>query len=155
MQTERYPTRDRSYGIWHRAASIARFVSPVEASGLTMADLDSVLFTEYNYPDKVPLCLVEAAMDIGQEKATGVIAALAKRANIPAFVVLYTHTAMPNPTNTNWQDIEKFRVKRVWPNPENSWRTIQPKQWADAILQIRDWQLRKYREEAAANDAQY
>lgn len=155
MQTERYSTRDRSYGIWHRAPSIKRFIGDGDARALTMADLDSVLFTEYNYPDKVPLCLVEAAMDIGQEKATGVIRALAKRANIPAFVVLYTHAVMPNPTNTNWQDIESFRVKRVWPSPEQSWRIMQPQQWANAILQIREWQLRKYREEVAANDAQY
>ncbi|MCY7306680.1 MAG: hypothetical protein LH632_11125, partial [Rhodoferax sp.] len=65
------------------------------------------------------------------------------------------HTSMPNPTNTNWQDIESFRVKRVWPCPENTWRQLQPKEWAHAILRIRDWQLRKYRDEAAANDAQY
>jgi hypothetical protein len=155
MRTERYTTRDRSYGIWHRAPSIARFVGAAEAGGLTMADLDSVLFTEYHYPDKVPLCLVEAAMDIGQEKPTGVIAALAKRANTPAFVVLYTPTELPNPTNTNWLDIESFRVKRIWPSPEDAWRTMQPGQWAKAILQIRDGQLRKYRDEAAANDATY
>ena len=43
MQMERYPTRDRSYGIWHRVKSIARFLDPRQAMSLTMADLDSVV----------------------------------------------------------------------------------------------------------------
>src|SRR4051812_13504576 len=126
MQTERYPTRDRSYGIWHRLKSIARFLEPKQASTLTMADLDSVLFAEYNYPNKMPLCLIEVAMDIGQEKPAGVIHNLAKLADIPAFVALYTHADRPNPSNANWPDISQFRIKRIWPHPEASWRTLSP-----------------------------
>ena len=155
MQTERYQTRDRSYGIWHRVGSIKRYIGPEQACALTMADVDSVLFTEYNYPDKLPLCLVEVARDIGQEKATGVIGSLARMANIPAYVALYSHSDYPNPANENWPDIERFRVKRVWPHPEESWRTLRPEQWASALVQIREWQLRRFAGTPAANDARY
>jgi hypothetical protein len=155
MQTERYHTRDRSYGIWHRVKSIARFLGPRQAGSLTMADLDSVLFAEYNYPDKLPLCLIEVARDIGQEKPTGVIHNLAKLSNLPAYVVLYSHSEYPNPSNTNWPDIEQFRIKRVWPKPEESWRTLRPEEWARALVQIRGWQLRRFQVQEAANDPEY
>jgi hypothetical protein len=155
MQAERYPTRDRSYGIWHRVKSIARFLSAQQAATLTMADLDSVLFAEYNYPDKLPLCLVEVARDIGQEKPAGVIQNLAKLAGIPAYVALYSHAGSPNPANVNWPDIDHFRVKRIWPHPEESWRTLGPDEWAKALVQIRRWQLRRFQVQDAANDPEY
>lgn len=155
MQTERYLTRDRSYGIWHRVKSIARFLSPRQADALTMADLDSVLFAEYNYPDKLPLCLVEVARDIGQEKPAGVIQNLARLAGIPAYVVLYTHAEHPNPSNANWPDIDHFRIRRLWPRPEESWRSLTPDEWAKALVQIRGWQLRRFQVQEAANDPTY
>jgi hypothetical protein len=155
MKTERYPTRDRSYGIWHRAPSIARFLGARHADALTMADLDSVLFTEYDHHKKLPLCLVEVAIDIGQEKPTGVIASLARLAGIPAYVALYTHAARPNPSNPNWMDIAHFRVKRIWPHPESNWRELQPAEWAQALVRIRGWQLRKFEKQSAANDPIY
>lgn len=155
MQIERYPTRDRSYGIWHRVKSIARFLGARQAGALTMADLDSVLFTEYDYGNKLPLCLIEVAVDIGQEKPTGVIRNLARLAGIPAYVALYTHSEYPNPSNTNWPDIDHFRVKRIWPKPEESWRTLSPDEWAKALVQIRCWQLRRFQVQEAANDPVY
>ena len=120
-----------------------------------MADLDSVLFAEYDYPNKLPLCLVEVGRDIGQDKATGVIHGLAQMARIPAYIALYTHSEYPNPTNENWPDIERFRIKRVWPHPEPSWRTLSPDQWAKALVQIRGWQLRRFEVQEAANDPSY
>jgi hypothetical protein len=155
MQIERYPTRDRSYGIWHRVRSIARFLEPRQADALTMADLDSVLFAEYHYPDKLPLCLIEVARDIGQEKPAGVIRNLARLAGIPAYVALYTHSQHPNPSNPNWPDIDHFRIKRLWPHPEESWRTLTPDEWAHALVQIRGWQLRRFQVQEAANDPVY
>ena len=155
MQAERFATRDRSYGIWHRSKSISRFLSSPQANSLTMADLDSVLFTEYHYPNKIPLCLVEVAMDIGQDKPAGVIRNLARMADIPAFVALYSHSDDPNPANPNWQDIREFRVQRVWPHPETRWRTLSPNQWAKALVQIRGWQLRRFEVQEAANDPVY
>lgn len=152
QRSERYDTRDRSYGVWHRVKSIARFLEPRQAASLTMADLDSVVFTEYNYPDKVPLCLVEVALDIGQEKPTGVIQNLARLADLPAFVVLYTPASRPNPFNLNWSDIDSFRVRRVWPKPEAAWRQLSPAEWAQGLVRIRDWQLRRFQGMQAAND---
>ncbi len=59
MQIERYSTRDRSYGIWHRSKSISRFLKRRQAAAMTMADLDSVLFAEYDYLESLPCnCIV-------------------------------------------------------------------------------------------------
>jgi len=155
MRLEHYPTRDRSYGAWHRAPSIGRYLKGAQAESLTMADLDAVLFTEYENGSKLPLALVEVAVDIGQEKPAGVIQKLAQMADVPAFVALYTPAAHANPTNPNWADIEAFRVRRLWPRPENQWRVLTPEQWARALVQIRGWQLRRFAVREAANDSQY
>ena len=152
---EQYAYRDRSYGNWHRAASIARFMPTEAARDLTMTDLDSVLFAEYEWPLKLPLCLIEVAMDIDQEKPAGVIRRLAELADIPAYVALYTKSASPNPANGNWADIASFRVKRLWPSPEEGWRVLTPKQWAHALLRIRGWQLRRFAVKEAANDERF
>jgi hypothetical protein len=122
---------------------------------MTMADLDSVLFTEYDHTGKLPLALVEVAMDIGQDKPAGVMRRLAELANVPAYVALYTPAPEANPTNPNWSDIESFRVQRLWPKPETDWRVLTPKQWAQALVQIRGWQLRRFNVTAAANDDQF
>jgi len=155
MQEERYPQRDRHYGVWHRVNSIARFLTDSDARSLTMQDLDSVLFTEYHYPDKLPLCLVEVARDIGQEKPAGVIRKLAELADLPAYVALYSPANDANPASPDWPDIERFRVRRLWPCPERSWRTLTPDQWAKALVQIRGWQLRRFQVQQAANDETY
>lgn len=41
MRREHYPQRDRHYGVWHRAKSIARYLADSDANSLTMRDLDS------------------------------------------------------------------------------------------------------------------
>lgn len=155
MNAERYPTRDRSYGVWHRTPSIGRFLDSGHARSLTMADLDSVLFTEYDYPNKLPLCLIEVGQDIGQDKPAGVIRKLAQLADVPAYVALYTPAAHANPASPNWPDIERFRVKRLWPRPEAGWRWLAPEDWARALVQIRDWQLRRFKVQQAANDERF
>lgn len=155
MRLERYEVRDRAYGAWHRAPSIGRYLKGAQAEALTMADLDSVLFTEYDNGSKVPLALVEVARDIGQDKPAGVIRKLAEMADVPAFVALYTLSEQANPTNPNWCDIEAFRVQRLWPRPECRWRMLTPEQWARALVQIRSWQLRRFTTRKAANDSRY
>ena len=155
MRLEQYETRDRSYGAWHRAPSIGRYLRGAQAESLTMADLDSVLFTEYDNGSKLPLALVEVARDIGQDKPAGVLRKLAEMADVPAFVALYTPSAHANPTNPNWCDIEAFRVQRLWPRPESRWRMLTPAQWARALVQIRSWQLRRFTTREAANDSRY
>lgn len=149
---ERYETRDRHYGVWHRVRSIARFLTRRDAASLTMVDLDSVLFAEHDYPTKLPLCLVEVGRDIGQEKPAGVIRRLAELADIPAYVALYTPSNDPNPASPNWPDIESFRVQRLWPVPEPGWRVLTPDQWARALVRIRGWQLGRFKVQEAAND---
>ncbi|VCT41781.1 Uncharacterised protein [Burkholderia pseudomallei] len=156
MRIERHFLRDRTYGNWHRAPSIIRFLPARDAEGMTMVDLDSVLFVEHDSEQKIPLCLVEAARDIGQTtKPTGVIRALAERANLPAFVVLYEPSDCQNPANENWSDVESFRVMRIWPHPERTWRVLTPRQWAHALVAIREWQLRRSSTHEAANDATF
>jgi hypothetical protein len=155
VQEEQHLIRDRAYGVWHRSRSISRFLGRRQAQSLTMADLDSVLFVEYGYSNKLPLALVEVAQDIGQEKPTGVIRELAKMSNLPAFVALYTPAFRANPVSPAWHDIDGFRVKRVWPKPEAKWRTLSPVDWANALVQIRDWQLRRFVTRNAANDERY
>lgn len=155
MRLERYEVRDRAYGAWHRAPSIGRYLKGAQAESLTMADLDSVLFTEYDNGSKLPLALVEVARDIGQDKPAGVLRKLAEMADVPAFVALYTLSERANPTNPNWCDIEAFRVQRLWPRPESRWRMLTPEQWARALVQIRSWQLQRFAKREAANDARY
>lgn len=155
MRTERYDTRDRAYGVWHRAQSISRYLCRDQAESLTMVDLDSVLFTEYDNAGKFPLALVEVARDIGQEKPAGVMQQLARLANVPAYVALYTAASAANPSNPNWDDIESFRVRRMWPRPEDGWRVLTPGQWARALVQIRGWQLRRFEVRAPANEDYY
>ncbi len=152
MQTERYFMRDRSYGIWHRVKSIARFLAPREAASLTMADVDSVLFAEYNWGDKMPLCLVEVGRDVGQNKDASMLQQLAKRADLPAFIALYTHAANRNPSDERWPDIESFRVKRIWPLPQDQWMVLTPLEWAEQLVFVRNWQLVRMELSVAAND---
>lgn len=154
-QEERFDERDRHYGVWHRVKSITRYITGTDAKALTMADLDSVLFAEYEHPTKYPLCLVEVGRDIGQEKPAGVTRKLAQLAGIPAYVALYTPSTDPNPAGPDWPDIEQFRVRRLWPQPEESWRTLTPAQWAQALVQIRGWQLRRIDARQAANDSEW
>lgn len=155
MRLEQYETRDRAYGAWHRAPSIRRYLRSRQAESLTMIDLDSVLFTEYDNDAKLPLALVEVARDVGQEKPARVMQQLAKLANVPAYVALYTPASSANPANPNWSDIKSFRIRRVWPHPETGWRLLTPAQWALALVQIRGWQLRQFSKREAANDAKY
>jgi len=155
MRLEQYEVRDRAYGAWHRAPSIERYLHRDQAESLTMVDLDSVLFTEYDHHGKLPLALVEVARDIGQEKPAGVMQQLAQLANVPAYVALYTPAPEANPANPNWSDIDSFRVKRMWPRPEPGWRVLTPTQWAHALVQIRGWQLRRFKVQQAANDDNY
>lgn len=155
MRLEKFVSRDRAYGIWHRAPSIGRYLRADQAEALTMVDLDSVLFAEYDNGAKVPLALVEVARDIGQEKPAGVIQHLARLANVPAYVALYTTAPAANPSNPNWDDIASFRVRRMWPRPEPGWRVLTPRQWARALVQIRGWQMRRFEAREAANDPKF
>lgn len=155
MQIEKFGSRDLSYSAWHRAASIRRYVGWEQAQLLSMCDADCILFLEYAPYNKEPLCLIETAIDVGQQhKPATAIAKLAKRAGIPAYVVLYDRDGKRNPADARMRDLRGFRVKRLWPKPERAWRTVTPPEWAGALLRIRAWAASRLDQEAA-NDEQY
>lgn len=155
MQEERYGTRDRTYSAWHRRLSTRRFVGLERAQLLSMIDLDGALYCEFDSNSSEPLALIETALDCGQQrKVATVTKRLAARARIPAYVVLYAPAPYPNPADPSQPDIRGFRIRRLWPSPERAWRTLDPMEWAEALLQIRQWAaMRSDRE--AANDPEY
>ncbi|MBI4293639.1 MAG: hypothetical protein HY661_19355 [Betaproteobacteria bacterium] len=155
MQEEQYGTRDRAYSAWHRRLSTRRFVGIEHAQRLAMIDLDAALYVEYDDECKQPLALIETARDVGQpRKAASVTVNLAKRAGVPAYVLLYRPAPKPNPADARCPDIAQFRVRRMWPRPEREWRTLTPAEWAEALLQIRAWSTRRLDREAA-NDSRF
>lgn len=154
MQEEIYGVRDRSYSAWHRRNSTRRFVGIDRAQLLAMVDLDCSLYVEYDDRSKEPLALVETARDVGQPfKPATVTLALAKKAKLPCYVVLYRPGKVANPADPRWPDIDRFRVRRLWPRPEGAWREISPEEWAHGLLRIRKWQAKRI--DRAANDEIY
>lgn len=153
-QEEVFGTRDRSYSAWHRRASTRRFVGIERAQTLAMIDLDASLYVEYDDGTKEPLALVETALDRGQAiKPATVTKKLARRATLPAYILLYELAECRNPADKEWCDIKSFRVRRIWPEPETKWEKIEPSEWARRLVLLREWsarQLDKQMPEAAA-----
>lgn len=143
-QEERYNHRERSYSAWHRRNSTRRYIGIENAQLLAMIDLDASLYVEYDDGDKEPLALIETARDIGQTyKSAAVTLNLARRADLPCFVVLYTLSDKRNPVDSNWPDISQFRVMRLYPKRETTWRVLTPQEWADTLLRLRAWKASK------------
>jgi hypothetical protein len=138
MQEERYRTRDRTYSAWHRRLSTRRFIGIEYAQLLAMIDLDASLYIEYDDHTREPLALIETAKDIGQEYKTAIVTQkLAIRAQLPAYVVLYTPSALSNPADAAYRDIKSFRVKRLNPRPDKSWIIYTPQEWCANLLKLR------------------
>ena len=155
MQEETYGTRDRSYSAWHRRHSTRRFIGIDRAQLLAMIDLDAALYVEYDNGTKEPLALIETALDVGQGyKSATVTKKLAKRAGLPCYCLLYLLDGKPNPADSRWRDIRQFRVRRMWPNTERTWRVLSPQEWANALIKIRSWSAKRLDLEAS-NDAAY
>ncbi len=154
-QEERFGTRDRTYSAWHRRASLRRFVGLERAQLLSMVDIDAALWLEHDDLSKEPLALIETARDVGQGYKSGtVLQRLAKRAKLPAYVVLFRLADTRNPADPQCQDVASFKVRRVWPRPENGWRELSPAQWASGLVRIRAWASSRLDREAA-NDPRY
>lgn len=135
-QEERFNTRDLTYSGWHRRMSTERFIGIEKAELLTMIDIDNV---EYDHKTKEPLALIETAQDRGQSYKTATVTLnLAKMANLPCCVALYKLAKHRNSAYPQFQDIELFRMKRLWPAPEYQWRTLTPQEWVELL-----WRLRK------------
>jgi hypothetical protein len=139
-QEERFGTRDRAYSAWHRRNSTRRFVGIENAQLLAMIDLDASLYVEYDDGSREPLALIETARDVGQPyKNAQVTLNLARRANIPCYIVLYKLSSKINPADTDWPDIESFRIMRLHPNPTpaGKWFLVSPEKWAEHLLELR------------------
>lgn len=131
---ERYGYRSGVYSRWHRPTDpdgtprLARFLPVEVADTLSQIDIDHIyrcdVWCEYEKQRcSEPLFLIETAEDVGQEnKPATVTANLARRASIPAYVVLFTPTA-------DGDDIERFRVKRIVPTI-TGWRDFTPAAYA-------------------------
>lgn len=144
MQEEKYGTRCRAYSAWHRRLSTQRFIGIEKAQLLAMIDLDASLYVEYDDGTKEPIALIETAVDVGQSfKPATVTCNLAKRADLPCFVVLYKLSDQKNPADERWPDIVEFRVKRLYPKPERGWRILTPDEWSEALLAMRKWSAEK------------
>lgn len=154
-QEEVFGTRDRTYSAWHRRMSTRRFIGIERAQTLAMIDLDASLYVEYDDATKEPLALIETAEDRGQDiKPATVTRKLAERASLPAYVLLYTKADSENPADNRWPDISRFRVQRLCPVPENKWRDITPKEWAEALCELRMWSSKRLDKQLdAAGDA--
>lgn len=107
-----------------------------------MIDTDAVLWVEYDDGDKEPVALMETAQDVGQSiKPATVLKRLASRCFplLPAYVVLYQVSEAINPATANIRDIQMFRIKRIWPEPETNWNKLTPTQWANHLCALRRW----------------
>lgn len=146
---ERYGTRDGAYSAWHRPRSIARFVGIEAAQLLSLIDIDIPIYVEYDESTKEPLALIETAIDVGQRtKPSTVTCNLAKRANLPAFCVLYTKDKVQlNPADAREMDILQFRVRQLWstegPSALSEWVNLTPASWAKWILEVRRRQSKR------------
>ncbi len=135
-QQERYGSRDLTYSAWHRKDSTGRFVGIGLASTLTMIDVDCVECDRYNKP----IALIETARDVGQPyKPATMTTELAMLSGLVAYLVLYTPSQRKNPAYPEYQDIDSFRVKRLWPEPEHFFTIYTPEEWTRRLVELRHW----------------
>ncbi|RLC87699.1 MAG: hypothetical protein DRJ03_05335 [Chloroflexi bacterium] len=112
---ERYGTRDLTYSSWHRTLH----------PSLHYIDLDAV---EYCARCKEPLALLELAQDVGQtSKTTTVLRKLARRSNLPAYLVFWKKEG---------DSISQFRIRQVWPNWGEE-QTMSPEEYEGWLLSLR------------------
>ena len=112
-----------------------------------MIDMDAALYVEYDNGSWEPLALIEAAIDIGQDKKVSVVTKnLARRClpMMPAYTLLYEISGNPNPASLDALDIERFRVRRIWPEPETEWEILSPQEWAERLIKLREWSARQH-----------
>ena len=111
---ERWGTRPGAFSDWHRGlGSIAAMID--------LDDIEHCRFCEYCKYDTEILALLETAVDIGQStKSTYVLAELAERAHVPAWLILY----QPNPLydgSQHWPHLDRIvgaRIAQIWPRRE-------------------------------------
>ena len=139
MSQEEYcDLRDRNYSEWHRRVSLSRFVGIELAQTLSMIDLDAAIYVEYDDHTREPLMLIETAQDVDQVyKAATVTANLARRANMPAFVLLYKLSESKLEADPRRLDIEQFRCRCIFPTRDGAWKIYTPIEWAQFLVRCR------------------
>lgn len=147
MHEEKYGSRDLAYSAWHRRNSISRYpiVGMRNAGLLGMIDIDAVYYVEYRDVDRMPIAIVETAIDVGQKykpaTVTTNIARYWRNGNntLSAYCLLYKLADNQNPEYPMAKDIEYFRVRRLWPSPiDKDWKKIAPKAWARHLCELRN-----------------
>jgi hypothetical protein len=135
---ERHGTRSLVYSHWHRFFM---------ADGEPMIDLDAVEYCSEKGCSR-PLVLIETALDCGQAvKPTTVLRRLAERSSLMAICVLYrpssgspdiTCPCTEKDVNPDCDHgIDRFRVKRVWPDPQTKFVIVTPEQYVQRLRDIR------------------
>ena len=131
---ERTGIRDLAYSNWHRQYCPER-VSMIDVDGL-----------EYCRRCRMPLALIETALDFGQAvKPTTALEQLSLAANVPAYCVLYTKSGEECDFDRRRRcrrigcshGISSFRVRRIRPNP-TGFRLWTPEEFANHLIQLHD-----------------
>ena len=113
-------TRDLTYSGWHRPPNLSRHCCYI--------DIDSL---EYCCYCNEFLFLIETAIDTSRDdKGTFITRLLAKKLNIPAYLVYYRKGQQKN-------EILSFRVKQISPTWENQ-IIMTPEQYKDFIYNFRE-----------------
>ena len=113
-----------------------------------MADIDAGMWIEYDYPGGAiePVMLIETKVDIGQESVSAeFLRALARRANVPAYIVLYTQSETFNPTAhyQNTPDIEMFRVRELYREHSFTWSYYSPREYIQLLTDTRNKEIQR------------
>jgi len=147
---EKYGFRNAAYSAWHRPKSIGRYIDEETAEAMRQIDLDAILGDDMELRNEVttwiefarssswPLALIETAVDVGQsDKPTRVTQSLARMSDLPGAVALYKLSELLNPADRRANDIESFRVRRLWLDPESEFRLLSPSQYAKWLVKAR------------------
>jgi hypothetical protein len=143
---------------WHRKDSVKRFIDPQRAEWLTMIDVDCC---EYCFLGGClePVALIETKLIWSREKSITVTTNLARRANIPAYLVEY-QTTMPTaqceaceqPMAVVDNDIEYFAIT----GPGAPEDVVKPPDYAEWLWSLRlDHWLTECRNPAAKRMTQW
>lgn len=137
MRWEQTGQRSLVYSHWHRL-----YLGHDEA----MIDIDAA---EYCRRCSKVLALIETARDGGRAKSATVLGQLARQAGVLALCVLYT---IADPTDQERggclcepnrlaadcpHGITRFRVKKVWPDPQKLYVAMSPEEFRDRLRAYR------------------
>jgi len=152
MQEEMYGTRDLSFSAWHRRDSIKRFINYKDAEKLSMIDLDSGCWIEYENNFQEPIAIMEVAKDVGKDKCARIVQRLAEKADIYGLRLLYKLSKEQNPIDKTVFDILQFKVKILYPKQDTDEKIFTPKQWAESLVKMRKYALSQIHNQIANHE---